>query len=273
MRDAVDDARYADTLRYDRAQDALDRQRQDARDEQSAADAAYTQALNEAKLAAQYGDYSGLEAMGISPNADNLRTLAIAEAGRIAPVGSGNGRSGGSGSGGGAEETYSTSTVNAAYRAYLNGDRSDLTLRILRSAGLTEPEGSGVFSDAGDPGSEYAVMDRVLADMQAQGRPWNQLQTELDAELRDERITREEYEALRQKYVSRGLEDGVGNLEGVVHRDGSPMSAGFTGVWRTVRDLADRQEKEKALAAMRRAYDAGTIHEYEIDVMMDQLGW
>ena len=273
MRDAVDDARYADTLRYDRAQDALDRQRQDARDEQSAADAAYTQALNEAKLAAQYGDYSGLEAMGISPNADNLRTLAIAEAGRIAPVGSGNGRSGGSGSGGGAEETYSTSTLNAAYRAYLNGDRSDLTLRILRSAGLTEPEGSGVFSDAGDPGSEYAVMDRVLADMQAQGRPWNQLQTELDAELRDERITREEYEALRQKYVSRGLEDGVGNLEGVVHRDGSPMSAGFTGVWRTVRDLADRQEKEKALAAMRRAYDAGTIHEYEIDVMMDQLGW
>jgi hypothetical protein len=51
------------------------------------------------------------------------------------------------------------------------------------------------------------------------------------------------------------------------------MSAGFTGVWRTVRDLADRQKKEEALAAMRRAYEAGTIHEYEIDVMMDQLGW
>ena len=96
---------------------------------------------------------------------------------------------------------------------------------------------------------------------------------ELDGELRDGRITREEYEALRQKYVRRGLEDGVRNLEGVVHRDGSPMSAGFSGIWRTVRDLADRQEKDKALAAMRQAYEAGTIHEYEIDVMMDQLGW
>ena len=176
--------------------------------------------------------------------------------------------SGGGGGGGG--ETYSTSTVNAAYKAYLNGDRSDLTLRILQSAGLAE---SGGIPDEGDPESRYAVMDRVLADMQAQGRPWNQLQVELDAELRDERITREEYEALRQKYVSRGLEDGVANLDGVVHRNGSPMSAGFTGVWRTVRDLADRGKKEAALAAMRRAYEAGTIHEYEIGVMKDQLGW
>ena len=59
----------------------------------------------------------------------------------------------------------------------------------------------------------------------------------------------------------------------IMNRDGSPMSAGFSGVWRNVRDLADRKEKEKALDAMRRAYEAGTIHEYEIDVMMDQLGW
>ena len=29
---------------------------------------------------------------------------------------------------------------------------------------------------------------------------------------------------------------------------------------------------EKALAAMRRALDAGSIHEYEVDVMLDQLG-
>lgn len=184
-------------------------------------------------------------------------------------TGSGKYSGGGKGSGSGGE-TYSTSTVNAAYKAYLNGDRSDLTLRILQSAGLVEPGG---IPDEGDPESEYAVMDRVLADMQAQGRPWNQLLVELDAELRDERITREEYEALRQKYVSRGLEDGVANLDGVVHRNGSPMSAGFSGVWRTVRDLADRQKKEEALAAMRRAYEAGTIHEYEIDVMIDQLGW
>ncbi len=271
LRDAVGDARYADALRYDRAQDERTWQRQSAQDEQSAAEAAYARALSEAKLAAQYGDYRGLEALGISPNEENLRRLAIAEAGRLTPVGSGSARSGGgSGSGGGEREEYSVSTVNAAYKAYLEGDRSDLTLRILGSAGLPV---SGSAPEGGELREEYAAMDRALADMQAQGRPWNQLLVELDGELRDERITREEYEALRQKYVSRGLEDGVGNLEGVVHRDGSPMSAGYSGVWRTVRDLADRQEKEKALAALRRAYDAGTIHEYEIDVMMDQLGW
>ena len=271
LRDAMGDARYADALRYDRAQDERNWQRQSAQDEESAAEAAYARALSAAKLAAQYGDYRGLEALGISPNEENLRRLAIAEAGRLTPVGSGSVRSaGGSGSGGGEREEYSVSTVNAAYKAYLDGDRSDLTLRILGSAGLPV---SGSVPEGGEPEGEYAVMDRVLADMQAQGRPWNQLLVELDGELRDERITREEYEALRQKYVNRGLEDGVGNLEGVVHRDGSPMSAGYSGVWRTVRDLADRQKKEEALAAMRRAYDAGTIHEYEIDVMMDQLGW
>ena len=272
LRDAVEDARYADVLNYDRAQDERKWQRQVALDDQSTAEAAYIRALNEAKLAAQYGDYRGLEALRISPNEENLRSLAIAEAGRVTPVGSGGYRSGGSGSGETAE--YSVSTVNAAYRAYLDGDRSELTLRILNSAGLPvsgrAPEGD---PEGGEMQGEYAVLDRVLADMQAQGRPWNQLQVELDGELRDGRITREEYEALRQKYVSRGLEDGVRNQEGVVHRDGSPMSAGFSGIWRTVRDLADRQEKDKALAVMRQAYGAGTIHEYEIDVMMDQLGW
>ena len=282
QRDAVEDARYADTQQYERTRDEQTRQRQAALDERDAEDAAYARLMNAAKLAAQYGDYSGLAALGISPNAENLRRLAIAEAGRVTPVGSGGARSGGSSggssgsasdgsSGGGGEtEDYATSTVNAAYRAYLNGDRSDLTMRILESAGLVDAEG---IPDEGDPESMYSVMDRVLADMQAKGRPWKQLQRELDAELRDERITREEYEALWKKYVSKGLEDGVRNQTGVVHRDGSPMSAGFTGVWQTVRDLADRGEREKALETMSRAYEAGSIHEYEIDVMMDQLGW
>lgn len=274
MRDSISDARYADAQQYERAQDEQARQRQAALDEQNAAESAYARLVNGAKLAAQYGDYSGLAALGISPNEEDLRRMAIAGAGRTTPVGSGGTRSGGSSGVGGETEDYATSTVNAAYRAYLNGDRSDLTLRILNSAGLPvsgrDPEGD---PEGGEMQGEYAVLDRVLADMQAQGRPWNQLQVELDGEFRDGRITREEYEALRQKYVSRGLEDGVRNLEGVVHRDGSPMSAGFSGIWRTVRDLADRQEKNKALAAMRQAYEAGTIHEYEIDVMMDQLGW
>ncbi len=273
MRDSLEDARYADRQDYERSQDERKWQRQEALDEQSAEEAAYARRLNAAKLAAQYGDYSGLEALGIEPNEENLRNLAIAEAGRLTPVGSGSYRAGGGTGGGEKSEEYAVSTVNAAYQAYLKGDRSELTLRILESAGLADSLESGGVPVPEEPEGEYGVMDRVLADMQAQGRPWKDLQTELEAELRDERITRAEYEALREKYVSRGLNDGVSNLEGVVHRDGSPMSAGFTGVWRNVRDLADRQEKEKALAAMERAVNAGTIHEYEIDVMMDQLGW
>ena len=351
--DALKQANYEDETAYKRYRDTISDQRYDQEwaqklrayaDEQNWKAAEWQQYLREygdklsqtekewaweqAQQAAKYGDYSGLESVGIDTSSANPKEAAYASDGSMykfntqdalyfvknapngtpgnpttmtgsdgstwkkdeygnvtittkngkvftynnntpAVTGSGKYSGGGKGSGGGGE-TYSTSTVNAAYKAYLNGDRSDLTLRILQSAGLVEPGG---IPDEGDPESEYALMDRVLADMQAQGRPWNQLQVELDAELRDERITREEYEALRQKYVSRGLEDGVANLDGVVHRNGSPMSTGFTGVWRTVRDLADRQKKEEALAAMRRAYEAGTIHEYEIDVMMDQLGW
>ena len=351
--DALKQANYEDETAYNRYRDTISDQRYDQEwaqklrayaDEQNWKAAEWQQYLREygdklsqtekewaweqAQQVAKYGDYSGLESVGIDTSSANPKEAAYASDGSMykfntqdalyfvknAPngtpgnpttmtgsdgstwkkdeygnvtittkngkvftysnntptvTGSGKYSGGGKGSGSGGE-TYSTSTVNAAYKAYLNGDRSDLTLRILQSAGLVEPGG---IPDEGDPESEYALMDRVLADMQAQGRPWNQLQVELDAELRDERITREEYEALRQKYVSRGLEDGVANLDGVVHRNGSPMSAGFSGVWRTVRDLADRQKKEEALAAMRRAYEAGTIHEYEIDVMMDQLGW
>lgn len=271
MRDSISDARYADAQQYERAQDEQARQRQAALDEQNAAESVYARLVNGAKLAAQYGDYSGLAALGISPNEENLRRMAIAGAGRTTPVGSGGTRSGGSSGVGGETEDYATSTVNAAYRAYLNGDRSDLTLRILSSAGLPvsgrDPEGD---PEGGEMQGEYAVLDRVLADMQAQGRPWNQLQVELDGELRDGRITREEYEALRQKYVSRGLEDGVRNLEGVVHRDGSPMSAGFSGIWRQLRNGTDR---ETALAVLDQAISSGSIHKYEKDMILEQLGY
>ena len=254
-RDLVSDAQYTDSTNYQRALDAWDMGNTD-----------YDRLRKDAEWRAQYGDYSGLRELGIDVDS----WLASRQ-----PASTGYSGSRYTGSGGGdTTEDYAISTVNAAYKAYLNGDRSELTLRILRSAGLEADERLTDGSIPGKPAEgEYAVMDRVLADMQAQGRPWSQLQTELDAELRDGRITREEYEALREKYVSRGLNDGVRNLEGAVHRDGSPMSAGFAGVWRTVRDLADREEREKALTVMRRAYEAGTIHEYEIDVMMDQLGW
>ena len=146
-------SRYLDALQREAAErkytDSLERQEKQA---------AQT-ALNLAKLGAGYGDYSGLEALGISPDAAALYDTALAKAGRMTPVGSGSG----SGSGGSAKP--GTSTVNSAYRSYLTGDRSELTLGILRAAGLlpeeetaedgTEPsEGGGAAPlDPEDPAS------------------------------------------------------------------------------------------------------------------------
>ena len=266
--DALDRQLRSEQTAYDREQDALARERQALLDAWDREQGEREDALSRAKLGAAYGDYSGLEALGLSPDEENLRRLAIAEAGRTTPVGSGSSRtgSGGGGESGAGEQSYSTSTVNAAYRAYMNGDRTDMTLRILDSAGLL-----GDLTETGDA-SALGHMDEVLGKMRAKGLPWTQLETELEAEYRDGKVSRAQYEGLREKYLSEGFHDGVANLD-TVHRDGRPMSAGFAGVWKTVRDLADREEKEKALAAMRRALDAGSIHEYEVDVMLDQLGW
>ena len=265
--DALDREIQANETAYEREQTELDRQRQELLDAYEREQTEAENALTRAKLAASYGDYSGLEALGITPNEENLRSLAIAEAGRVSPVGSVSYRSG-SASGSREEEgnTYSTSTVNAAYRAWLNGDRSDLTLRILDSAGLL----GELTAESDDP---LGPMDEVLKKMQDKGLPWTQLQAELEAEYRDGRVSGAQYEALREKYLSKGFDDGVANAADAIHRDGSPMSAGFADVWRSVRNLADRGEKEKALALMERAAAAGRIHAYEIDVMKRQLGW
>ena len=63
--------------------------------EDSRADTEYERQLNEALVAAQYGDNSGLEALGINPDLNNVLSFALASSGRTTPVGSGGG--GGSG--------------------------------------------------------------------------------------------------------------------------------------------------------------------------------
>ncbi len=72
-RDQITDERYADELAYSRDNDAYQRQ------------------LAAAQLAAQYGDYSGLRALGIEPDLQTLRKSSSGSSGR----------SGGSSSGGG----------------------------------------------------------------------------------------------------------------------------------------------------------------------------
>lgn len=87
-RDLLGDARYADELAYARGRDALS-------DARYADETAYNRQMALAQLAANYGDYSGLSGLGVTPDAAALLRMKLAGAGRTSPVGSGSG--GGSG--------------------------------------------------------------------------------------------------------------------------------------------------------------------------------
>lgn len=77
-------------------QQELENQRQERQYQDQQTQQADTNRRALAQLAAQYGDYSLLEELGISPDADALLRYTLAGAGRTAPVGSGGtARSGG----------------------------------------------------------------------------------------------------------------------------------------------------------------------------------
>nr|WP_326184905.1 hypothetical protein [uncultured Oscillibacter sp.] len=110
--DSVDYGRYLDQLTLQQQQ----------RQEQ----------LDQALLGAQYGDYSGLQALGVTPNNANVLASALANAGRTTPVGSGSSSSGGSKS--------DTSTADGLISAFQAGDHSDATIKGLLDAGYTQAD-------------------------------------------------------------------------------------------------------------------------------------
>lgn len=68
-----------------------------------------------ALLGAQYGDFSGLEALGLKPDSKTMLDFALASAGRTQPVGSASGGSGGgSGGAGGGDSTNAYQTLRSA---------------------------------------------------------------------------------------------------------------------------------------------------------------
>lgn len=95
-----------------------------------------------AQLGGSYGDYAGLNSLGITPDTQNVYQLALANAAREVPVGSGrSGGSGGSGRGGSSSGSGgNTDTVQAAVNAFQAGDRSDATIQALLDAGYTEAD-------------------------------------------------------------------------------------------------------------------------------------
>ncbi len=99
----------------------------------------YERQYNLALLGAQYGDYSGLSALGVTPNNANVLVSALANAGRTKPVGSGSSSSGSSKSGSSATKS-GTSAANGLISAFQAGDHSDATIKGLLDAGYTQAD-------------------------------------------------------------------------------------------------------------------------------------
>lgn len=199
-----------DETAYDRARQA----RLDAADRE---DAAYARALNGAKLGMSVGDYSGLERLGITPDWNAVLNAELASQGRTVPVGSGTGtRTSAASDYGAADRKWAQSVLSAAAQGKVdrNSEAYILAREILFGVPVPGPEGQGGETVPGEqtgeeqaPGSpKYLEMTRVMEDMLAAGRTPKERRIELDAELRDENLTRQEYDDLRSRYVDAYLE-------------------------------------------------------------------
>lgn len=135
-RDLLGDERYADELAYARGRDALS-------DARYADETAYNRQMALAQLAANYGDYSGLSGLGVTPDAAALLRMELAGAGRTSPVGSGStgsrgstSRSGGSTSESETEKAAARSIYEQMYDAGVrteDGARAWLTMNGFKS--------------------------------------------------------------------------------------------------------------------------------------------
>ena len=128
---------------------------------------------------------------------------------------------------------------------------------------------NGEIGGTGDQSLEYDDIDRDMQNMADRGASWNEIRTELDAEFRDGRITKAEYDTLAEKF--HGVSDNVPNGE-MKHKDGRPQSKAFSSVLQQANTHNSRGNREKAIDTLLEAAESGKIHEYEIDIIMDRLG-
>ena len=123
-------------------------------------------------------------------------------------------------------------------------------------------------ANPGDQSAGYRNLDESLGRMVGRGASRDELYAEIDAEVKDGRITKEQGEALKEKYY--GEADNIANSG--THANGMPRSSRYTGTLTGVRQTLDTKGKDAALQALKRALEAGYIHDYEIDYIMDELG-
>lgn len=123
-------------------------------------------------------------------------------------------------------------------------------------------------ANAGDQSAGYRNLDESLGRMVSRGASRDEIFLEIDNDVADGRITKEQGEALKEKYY--GQADNIANSG--THANGMPRSSRYTGTLTGVRQTLDTKGKEAANQALQRAVDAGYIHDYEIDYIMDELG-
>ena len=305
---------------------------------------AYEREMEKAELAAKYGDYSGLEGMGIdtsnsigynyaysadgstydissqkgmdflqnapigatmtggdgskwTKNADGTTTItkngktwtygspaapATSGSGKSSGTGSGKKTGSGSGSKSGSGSESETDALSSLTAAGIKSEGEAYNWLLANGYGVTAAgklakyyaESLGAENGAegeapADQTADYRNLTEALDRMAQNGRSRDEIYTEINAAVRDGLITKEQGEALKNNYY--GTSDNVPNSN-QTHSGGRPQSQGFNAVYQEADSYFSRGDRNKAIQAISDAYNAGKIHEYEIDIIMDRLG-
>lgn len=153
-------------------------------------------------------------------------------------------------------------------------ENSWVAQRAKEILGIEGQTGQGSSANVEDQSAGYRNMDEILGRMVSRGASRDEIFTEIDAEVKDGRITKEQGAALKEKYY--GQADNIEN-SGQYHSGGRPMSAGFNRTMQQAERMASMGSDQASVGALSDflmdAYNAGKIHEYEIDIILDRLGF
>ena len=269
-RDETGDARTAEDTAYERAWNEAARARDWAQEDE---DRAWTDAVRRN----QYGDPSGLQAMGLNPQT----VYAAAISGR---------GGGGGGSDAAAEEEgpkftakdydWARDYVTSVAQGKADPSQWAMAQRILNSGGwelgaYTAPEKAAEASPQLD-----AVANRIDL-MQRQGSTSTEIADELAAALKAKSISSEEYNRLYAQYVGNPGEEYVfkGKTTGATHDNGKPKSGDYDSARLALQknsgglafgaQPANRNAMKNLILNLA---DRGLLYEYEYDMLMDEFG-
>ena len=163
-------------------------------------------------------------------------------------------------------------------KAWKYADSTNSALKAWAQGVLSEQYGMD-FSGADtaaveDQDAGYRNFVETLEGMVRRGASRDEIFNEIAAEVKDKKITEEQGAALREKYYSKA--DNVSN-SGRTHSNGLPQAAGFDVTMRQAEQMATMGSDAATRKALRDfledALDSGKIHEYEVDIILDRLGF